>query len=152
VGIGSHYEVAHGGRDRTVSTGCLPRYTGGQVYHYPGFNATRTEDVIKFGTEFATVLASPICLEAVIRVRASRGEWPCSAVMCRLNHANRSHVFQGLRLSAFHGNFFTRSTDLLSLPTVPMDQSYAIELQLEDPLTTPYVVLQTGILHTTAFG
>jgi protein transport protein SEC24 len=60
--------------------------------------------------------------------------------------------FQGLRLSAFHGNFFTRSTDLLSLPTVPMDQSYAIELQLEDPLTTPYVVLQTGILHTTAFG
>lgn len=58
----------------------------------------------------------------------------------------------GIRMSAFHGNFFTRSTDLLSLPTVPTDQSYAIELQIEDPLTTPFIVLQTAVLHTTCFG
>jgi len=55
-------------------------------------------------------------------------------------------------MSAFHGNFFTRSTDLLSLPTVPIDQSYAIELQIEDPLTVPFVVLQTAVLHTTCYG
>lgn len=55
-------------------------------------------------------------------------------------------------MSAFHGNFFTRSTDLLSLPTVPIDQSYAIELQIEDPLTQPFVVLQTAVLHTTCYG
>lgn len=113
-----------------ASLRCLPRYTGGQVYYYPGFNAGRSEDAIKFATEFGTVLASPIGLEAVIRVRGSRG----------------------IRMSAFHGNFFTRSTDLLSLPTVPVDQSYAIELQIEDPLTQPVIVLQTAVLHTTCYG
>ncbi|POY75735.1 hypothetical protein BMF94_1145 [Rhodotorula taiwanensis] len=108
----------------------LPRYTGGQTYYYPSFNAARSEDALKFAHEFGTVIADPICLEAVMRVRASRG----------------------VRMSAFHGNFFVRSTDLLSLPAVPMDQSYAIEIQIEDPITAPFVVFQTAVLHTTAFG
>ncbi|GAA5867201.1 hypothetical protein JCM8547_003117 [Rhodosporidiobolus lusitaniae] len=108
----------------------LPRYTGGQTYYYPSFNAARSEDALKFAHEFGTVIADPICLEAVMRVRASRG----------------------IRMSAFHGNFFVRSTDLLSLPAVPMDQSYAIEIQLEDPISAPFVVFQTAVLHTTSFG
>ncbi|GAA6027153.1 hypothetical protein JCM8097_002435 [Rhodosporidiobolus ruineniae] len=108
----------------------LPRYTGGQTYYYPSFNAARSEDALKFAHEFATVIADPICLEAVMRVRASRG----------------------VRMSAFHGNFFVRSTDLLSLPAVPMDQSYAIEIQIEDPISAPFVVFQTAVLHTTSFG
>ncbi|CDR47063.1 hypothetical protein NBRC10512_007441 [Rhodotorula toruloides] len=108
----------------------LPRYTGGQTYFYPSFNAARSEDALKFAHEFGTVIADPICLEAVMRVRASRG----------------------IRMSAFHGNFFVRSTDLLSLPAVPMDQSYAIEIQIEDPISAPFVVFQTAVLHTTSFG
>jgi protein transport protein SEC24 len=40
---------------------------------YPAFNASRAEDAIKFAHEFGEVLASRIALEAVIRVRASRG-------------------------------------------------------------------------------
>lgn len=114
-----------------VSTlSCLPRYTAGQTYLYPGFNASRSEDAIKFATEFGKSLATPIGLEAVIRVRASRG----------------------IRMSAFHGNFFIRSTDLLALPVLPVDQNYCIELQLEDDLKQPFVVLQTAILHTTCYG
>jgi len=113
-----------------ATLGCLPRYTAGQTYLYPGFNAARSEDAIKFSTEFGRVLAMPLGLEAVIRVRATRG----------------------IRMSAFHGNFFIRSTDLLALPTVPLDQNYVIELQLEDDLKGPFVVLQTAILHTTCFG
>ncbi|GAA5986774.1 hypothetical protein JCM11641_004786 [Rhodosporidiobolus odoratus] len=108
----------------------LPRYTGGQTYFYPSFNAARSEDALKFAHEFGTVIADAICLEAVMRVRASRG----------------------IRMSAFHGNFFVRSTDLLSLPAVPMDQSYAIEIQIEDPISAPFVVFQTAVLHTTSFG
>ncbi|GAA6063672.1 hypothetical protein JCM10212_000408 [Sporobolomyces blumeae] len=108
----------------------LPRYTGGQTYYYPSFNAARSEDALKFAHEFGTVISDPICLEAVMRVRASRG----------------------IRMSAFHGNFFVRSTDLLSLPAVPMDQSYAIEIQIEDPISAPFVVFQTAVLHTTCFG
>jgi hypothetical protein len=55
-------------------------------------------------------------------------------------------------MSAFHGNFFVRSTDLLSLAAVPMDQSYAIEIQIEETINAPFVVFQTAILHTTCFG
>ncbi|ORX39651.1 hypothetical protein BD324DRAFT_614495 [Kockovaella imperatae] len=113
-----------------ASLSCLPRYTAGQTYLYPGFNASKPEDAIKFATEFGKLLAMPIGLEAVIRVRATRG----------------------IRLSAFHGNFFTRSTDLLALPTVSQDQNYVIELQLEDDLKGPFVVIQTAVLHTTCYG
>lgn len=52
---------------------CLPHYTSGQTYYYPAFNAGRAEDAIKFAHEFGEVLAMPIMLEAVMRVRASRG-------------------------------------------------------------------------------
>jgi protein transport protein SEC24 len=76
------------------------------------------------------VLASEIGLEAVIRVRASRG----------------------LRMKAFHGNFFIRSTDLLSLPAVPVDQSYSIEVELEDNIATPMAYMQCAVLHTTCYG
>lgn len=109
---------------------CLPHYTSGQTYYYPAFNAGRAEDAIKFAHEFGEVLAMPIMLEAVMRVRASRG----------------------LRMSSFHGNFFVRSTDLLAMPAVPQDQSYAIEIQIEETISTPFVVFQTAVLHTTCYG
>ncbi|TFY63547.1 hypothetical protein EVG20_g6270 [Dentipellis fragilis] len=109
---------------------CLPHYTSGQTYFYPAFNAARAEDAVKFAHEFGEVLAMPIMLEAVMRVRASRG----------------------LRMASFHGNFFVRSTDLLAMPAVPQDTSYAIEVQIEETLTAPFVVLQTAVLHTTCYG
>ncbi|KAF8220019.1 CPII coat sec24 protein [Tricholoma matsutake] len=108
----------------------LPHYTSGQTYYYPAFNAARAEDALKFAHEFGEVLAMPIMLEAVMRVRASRG----------------------LRMASFHGNFFVRSTDLLAMPAVPQDQGYAIEIQIEETITSPFVVLQTAVLHTTCYG
>ncbi|KAF7726762.1 COPII subunit [Apophysomyces ossiformis] len=120
-----------GGQYSDVATlSCLPHYTGGQTYFYPGFNASRTEDALKFAHEFSELLAEQIGLEAVIRIRASRG----------------------LRMSAFHGNFFIRSTDLLALPNVPRDQSYCVEVSIEDDIKTPAVCFQTALLHTTCFG
>ncbi|KAH9941755.1 protein transporter SEC24 [Epithele typhae] len=109
---------------------CLPHYTSGQTYFYPAFNAGRTDDAIKFAHEFGEMLAMPIMLEAVMRIRASKN----------------------LRMSSFHGNFFVRSTDLLAMPSVPQDLSYAVEIQIEDNITAPFVVLQTAILHTTCYG
>jgi protein transport protein SEC24 len=55
-------------------------------------------------------------------------------------------------MSSFHGNFFVRSTDLLAMPAVPLDQSYAIEIQIEETINTPFVVFQTAVLHTTCYG
>ena len=59
--------------DHIFLLACLPHYTSGQTYYYPAFNAGRTEDAVKFAHEFGEVLATPIMLEAVMRVRASRG-------------------------------------------------------------------------------
>ncbi|KAE8260955.1 hypothetical protein A4X13_0g43 [Tilletia indica] len=109
---------------------CLPRYTGGQTYFYPAFHASRSEDATKFSHEFAEVLASPVSYEAVLRLRATKG----------------------LRATAFHGNFFVRSTDLLALPAVPLDQSYAIECEIEETIAAPFVVFQAVVLHSTSYG
>lgn len=127
---------------------CLPHYTSGQTYYYPAFNAGRAEDAIKFAHEFGTVLAMPIMLEAVMRVRASRGAHSYASQSCYLSHGFPI----GLRMSSFHGNFFVRSTDLLAMPAVPQDQSYAIEIQIEESINTPFVVFQTAVLHTTCYG
>lgn len=108
----------------------LPHYTSGQTYYYPAFSAAREEDAMKFAYEFGEVLGMEIGFEGLVRVRASKG----------------------LRMSAFHGNFFVSSSDLLSMPAIPYDQSYTIEVEIEDTLTTNHVVLQTAVLHTTAFG
>ena len=64
----------------------------------------------------------------------------------------RVRASRGLRMASFHGNFFVRSTDLLAMPTVPQDQSYAIEVQIEENISSPFVVFQTAVLHTSCYG
>ena len=68
------------------------------------------------------------------------------------DHDTISNYIPDLRMSSFHGNFFVRSTDLLAMPAVPQDLSYAIEVQIEDTITAPFVVFQTAVLHTTCYG
>ncbi|KAI5300646.1 COPII subunit [Ascosphaera atra] len=108
----------------------LPRYTGGQTYYYPGWNAARTEDAIKFAKEFSDYLSSEIGLEAVLRVRATTG----------------------LRMNTFYGNFFNRSSDLCAFPAFPRDQAYVVEVAIDETLNKPITYLQTAVLHTTCNG
>ncbi|KAI9837851.1 MAG: COPII subunit [Sarea resinae] len=108
----------------------LPRYTGGQTYFYPAWNAARSEDAIKFAREFSDYLSAEIGLEAVLRVRAT----------------------SGLRMSSFYGNFFNRSSDLCAFPAFPRDQSYVVEVAIDETLTKQFVCLQTAVLHTTCNG
>ena len=108
----------------------LPRYTGGQTYFYPGWNAARQEDAIKLAQEFTNYLSSEIGLEAVLRVRASTG----------------------LRMSAFYGNFFNRSSDLCAFPAFPRDQQYNVEVAIDETLARPQVFLQAAVLHTSCNG
>lgn len=108
----------------------LPRYTGGQTYFYPAWNAARAEDAVKFATEFSDYLSSEIGLEAVLRVRTTTG----------------------LRPSAFYGNFFNRSSDLCAFPAMPRDQAYVVEIAIDESITKAFVCLQVGVLHTTCNG
>ncbi|KAM0627317.1 hypothetical protein ACHAPW_007960 [Verticillium nonalfalfae] len=108
----------------------LPRYTGGQTWFYPGWNAGRPEDAIKFASELSDHLSSEIGLEAVLRVRATTG----------------------LRMNAFYGNFFNRSSDLCAFPAFPRDQCYVVEVAIDENLTKNVICLQTAVLHTTCNG
>ena len=57
----------------TMHKACLPHYTSGQTYYYPAFNASRPEDAIKFAREFGQVMSIPVMVDAITRIRASRG-------------------------------------------------------------------------------
>ncbi|KAH7551481.1 hypothetical protein J3E72DRAFT_4922 [Bipolaris maydis] len=108
----------------------LPRFTAGQTYFYPGWNAARQEDVVKIATELADYLSAEIGLEAVLRVRATTG----------------------LRMSAFYGNFFNRSSDLCAFPAYPRDQAVVIEVAIDETISRPFACLQAAVLHTTSSG
>ncbi|KAJ2535527.1 COPII subunit [Coemansia sp. RSA 1935] len=111
-----------------ATVGGLARYTGGTLLHYPAFMAGRPE-AVRFSSEFGQHLAGAAGLEAVLRVRASKG----------------------LRMSAYYGHFFLRSLDLLALPSVDPGRCYAVDLEIDETLP-PVVYFQTALLHTTALG
>lgn len=106
----------------TVSN--LGRFTGGQTHFYPGFSATNFSDVTKFTKEFSKHLSMDICMETVMRARGS----------------------MGIRTNGFYGHFFNRSSDLCAFSTMPRDQSYVMELNIEENLVTDYCYLQIAVL------
>jgi len=113
----------------TIST--LPRFTGGSVYFYPGFDASRAEDATKFSSELNRFLSKKIGLEAVLRIRSSRG----------------------LTIKGTYGNFFLMATDLIQLPNVNPDNCYALEVNIDKELTNEkYVCFQAAVLHTSNNG
>jgi len=62
-------------------------------------------------------------------------------------------VFTGLALHTFHGNFFVRSTDLLSLPNVNPDMSYAFNVVIEESMKDiGTACFQAALLYTSSHG
>lgn len=59
----------------------------------------------------------------------------------------------GLSIHTFHGNFFVRSTDLLSLPNVNPDAAFGMQMSIEDSLVdTNTVCFQAALLYTSSKG
>ncbi|KAK6205412.1 protein transport protein SEC24 [Scheffersomyces amazonensis] len=108
----------------------LPRYTAGQTHFYPAWTSAKYEDVTKLSKEVSDHLSQDIAMEAVLKVRGSIG----------------------FSMNSFYGNFFNRSSDLCSFPTFPRDQSYCIEISMDETITKPVVFFQAAILHSTSFG
>lgn len=62
-------------------------------------------------------------------------------------------ISAGLSIHTFHGNFFVRSTDLLSLPNVNPDAGFAVQMSIEDNLDDMQVVsFQAALLYTSSKG
>lgn len=107
----------------------LPKFTGGQLFHYPGFYAARDADALKF--DLTRSLTRKMAFEAVMRVRASRG----------------------VKVSAFHGNHFLRGADLLALPTCDQDKGFSCELAHEEQnLSCSHILIQAALLYTSSDG
>lgn len=60
---------------------------------------------------------------------------------------------RGIAIHTFHGNFFVRSTDLLSLPNVSPDAGFGMQLTIEESLSDlQQVCFQAALLYTSSKG
>ncbi|XP_065059218.1 protein transport protein Sec24A-like [Rhopilema esculentum] len=115
-----------------ASLSCVSKYSSGCVYYFPDFHATKNQAAMeKFENDYRHYLTRPIGFEAVMRTRCAKG----------------------LNIHTFHGNFFVRSTDLLSLPNVNPDHSFSMQIEIEDNLADhKYACFQAALLYTTSRG
>lgn len=109
----------------------VSKHSGGCVHHFPLFQKTKQHMVDSFKHCFKRYLTRKIGFEAVMRLRCTRG----------------------LQVHTFHGNFFVRSTDLLSLPNVNPDAGYGMQISYEESLTdVKTICFQAALLYTNSEG
>ncbi|CAE7197706.1 unnamed protein product [Symbiodinium necroappetens] len=107
----------------------LAKYTGGDVHYYPQFNINTC--FVKFKSELVHVLTRYMGWEAVMRVRVSRG-W---------------------KITKFDGHLFIRGQDLLVVPNCHSDQTFAIQIDMDDNVTPdPVLYVQSALLYTNSEG
>lgn len=115
-----------------ASLSTLVRYSAGIVYHYSNTMNELKSTLVRFDQDLRNYLTRALGLEAVLRLRYSRG----------------------LKIHTFHGNFFVRSSNLLTLPITNPDAGYALQIAIEEDLkpNTRYVYFQASVLYTTPLG
>ncbi|XP_062964055.1 protein transport protein Sec24B isoform X4 [Cynocephalus volans] len=115
-----------------ASLACMSKYSAGCIYYYPSFHcAHNPSQAEKLEKDLKRYLTRKIGFEAVMRIRCTKG----------------------LSMHTFHGNFFVRSTDLLSLANINPDAGFAVQLSIEESLTdTSLVCFQTALLYTSSKG
>ncbi|XP_075888013.1 protein transport protein Sec24A isoform X3 [Nelusetta ayraudi] len=114
------------------SLGCISRYSAGSIYYYPSYHHQHNPSQVEcFQKDLKRYLNRKIGFEAVMRIRCTKG----------------------LSIHTFHGNFFVRSTDLLSLPNVNPDAGFAVQMSIEENLDDMQVVsFQAALLYTSSKG
>ncbi|XP_052035213.1 protein transport protein Sec24B isoform X4 [Apodemus sylvaticus] len=115
-----------------ASLACMSKYSAGCIFYYPSFHSTHNpSQAEKLQKDLKRYLTRKIGFEAVMRIRCTKG----------------------LSMHTFHGNFFVRSTDLLSLANINPDAGFAVQLSIEESLTdTSLVCFQTALLYTSSKG
>ncbi|XP_038210200.1 protein transport protein Sec24A [Zerene cesonia] len=109
----------------------MSKFSAGTVYHMPVFLGARAWQAAKLAALLARYLTRKIGFEAVMRVRCTRG----------------------ISIHTFHGNFFVRSTDLLSLPNVSPDAGFGMQLAIDESLgDLQHACFQAALLYTSSKG
>ncbi|XP_041845495.1 protein transport protein Sec24B [Melanotaenia boesemani] len=114
------------------SLACISKYSAGSVFYYPSFHHIHNPAQLeKFQRDLERYLTRKIGFEAVMRIRCTKG----------------------LSIHTFHGNFFVRSTDLLSLANVNPDSAFAVQMSIEDSLAdSSLACFQAALLYTSSKG
>ncbi|KOC69209.1 Protein transport protein Sec24B [Habropoda laboriosa] len=113
----------------TLSGMC--KFSGGCIYHLPLFRGSKSQHTETLDRILRRYLTRKIGFEAVMRIRCTRG----------------------LSIHTFHGNFFVRSTDLLSLPNVNPDAGFGMQIAIEENLSdVQNVCFQAALLYTSSKG
>ncbi|XP_078069157.1 protein transport protein Sec24B-like isoform X3 [Mustelus asterias] len=115
-----------------ASLACMSKYSAGSVFYYPSFHHIHNPaQVEKFQKDLKRYLIRKIGFEAVMRIRCTKG----------------------LSIHTFHGNFFVRSTDLLSLANINPDSGFTVQMSIEENLVdTSIVCFQAALLYTSSKG
>uniref|UniRef100_A0A6I8N7E9 SEC24 homolog B, COPII coat complex component n=1 Tax=Ornithorhynchus anatinus TaxID=9258 RepID=A0A6I8N7E9_ORNAN len=115
-----------------ASLACMSKYSAGCIYYYPSFHHSHNPaQAEKLQKDLKRYLTRKIGFEAVMRIRCTKG----------------------LSIHTFHGNFFVRSTDLLSLANINPDAGFAVQMSIEESLAdTSLVCFQTALLYTSSKG
>lgn len=109
----------------------VSRFSGGCIYHFPLFQSSNIQLAESFEFGLRRYLERKIGFEAVMRIRCSRG----------------------LSIHTFHGNFYVRSTDLLSLPNINPDAGFGMQVSIEENLSDMQsVCFQAALLYTSGKG
>lgn len=107
------------------------KFSGGCIYHIPLFRISKSSSVETLDRTLRRYLTRKIGFEAVMRIRCSRG----------------------LSIHSFHGNFFVRSTDLLSLPNVNPDAGFGMQVSIDETLSdVQNISFQAALLYTSSKG
>ncbi|XP_065130703.2 protein transport protein Sec24B isoform X1 [Paramisgurnus dabryanus] len=115
-----------------ASLACVSKYSAGSIFYFPAFHHIHNPaQKQKFQKDLQRYLTRKIGFEAVMRIRCTKG----------------------LSIHTFHGNFFVRSTDLLSLANVNPDSGFAVQMSIEESLAdTSLVCFQAALLYTSSKG
>jgi protein transport protein SEC24 len=118
-----------------ATVGQIAKVSGGSIFYYGSTGANMATNpgrvLARFSADFVHYLCRNIGFEAVMRLRCTKG----------------------LSIHTFHGNFFVRSTDLISLPNCNPDNGYAMQISIdEDFKDFNSVCFQAAVLYTNAVG
>ncbi|KAF3694218.1 Protein transport protein Sec24B [Channa argus] len=115
-----------------ASLACVSKYSAGSIFYYPSFHYIHNPAQLeKFQKDLDRYLTRKIGFEAVMRIRCTKG----------------------LSIHTFHGNFFVRSTDLLSLANVNPDSAFAVQMSIDDSLAdSSLACFQAALLYTSSKG
>ncbi|XP_066498556.1 protein transport protein Sec24B isoform X2 [Hoplias malabaricus] len=115
-----------------ASLACMSKYSAGSIFYYPAFHHVHnSSQKVKLQKDLQRYLTRKIGFEAVMRIRCTKG----------------------LSIHTFHGNFFVRSTDLLSLANVNPDSGFAVQMSIDESLAdTSLACFQAALLYTSSKG